>query len=84
MSVQIRLARYGSRKSAFYRIVVTDGRNPRDGRFIESVGTVDPAFEPPRVSMDSARVEYWQGKGAKASATLTKLIKSLRSAPAAG
>jgi small subunit ribosomal protein S16 len=84
MSVQIRLARYGAKKSAFYRVVVTDSRNPRDGRFIESVGTVDPAFEPPRIQLDAARIEYWHGKGAKSSPTLIKLVKTLRETQAAG
>jgi small subunit ribosomal protein S16 len=83
MAVHIRLARFGSKKSPFYRVVVTDERNPRDGRFIESVGTVDTNFAPPRIALDSARVEYWKGKGAKPSATLTRLMKTMP-APVAG
>lgn len=75
MSVHIRLARHGSRKSPFYRVVVTDVRNPRDGRFIENLGTVNPTCEPPQVSVDHARIEFWQGRGAKASATLARILK---------
>lgn len=80
MSVQIRLARYGSKKTPFYRIVVTDIRNPRDGRFIESLGTFDPTVEPPAVKVNLSRVDYWQGQGAKPSATLTKVLKTHRAA----
>lgn len=75
MSVQIRLARYGSKKSPFYRIVVTDTRNARDGRFIESVGTFNPSVEPPVVELDKDRLAYWQSQGAQPSATLSKVIK---------
>lgn len=83
MSVQIRLARYGSKKTPFYRIVVTDIRNPRDGRFIESLGTFDPTVEPPVVKVNLSRVDYWQGQGAQPSPTLTKVLKSHRAAAAA-
>jgi small subunit ribosomal protein S16 len=76
MSVQIRLARHGSKKSPFYRIVVTDTRSPRDGRFIESVGTFNPGVEPPVVELNQERVEYWTGKGAQPSATLAKVLKT--------
>ncbi len=75
MAVHLRLARYGSKKTPFYRVVATDVRNPRDGRFIENLGTFDPNAEPPKVDLKLDRIEYWQGQGAKASATLTKIIK---------
>jgi small subunit ribosomal protein S16 len=75
MSVQIRLARHGSKKSPFYRIVVTDTRNARDGRFIEAVGTFNPNVEPPAVELNQARLEYWTSQGAQPSATLGKIIK---------
>lgn len=75
MSVQIRLARYGSKKSPFYRIVVTDIRNPRDGRFIENLGTFNPTVEPPKVELNQERLQYWEGQGAKASPTLASVIK---------
>lgn len=84
MSVQIRLSRYGSKKSPFYRIVVTDVRNPRDGRFIENLGTVDPRVEPPKVKLDSERWDYWQSQGAKPSPTLTQVVKKHRAAAAQG
>lgn len=72
MAVHIRLSRHGMKKSPFYRIVVTDHRSPRDGRFIENIGVFDPKghFE-----LDRARLDYWKSKGAQASATLDKLIK---------
>ncbi len=75
MSVHIRLARHGSKKSPFYRIVVTDIRNPRDGRFIENLGTFNPVVEPPKVELNTERLEYWKSKGAKPSATLVQVIK---------
>ncbi|MEN9579800.1 MAG: hypothetical protein RJA70_2809 [Pseudomonadota bacterium] len=78
MSVHIRLARHGSRKSPFYRIVVTDVRSPRDGRFIENIGTFNPNVEPPLVTVSLPRVEHWEGLGAKVSATLTKVLKRHR------
>jgi small subunit ribosomal protein S16 len=84
MSVQIRLARHGSKKTPFYRIVVTDTRNPRDGRFIEAVGTFNPNVEPPVVELNQSRVDYWTSKGALASATLDRIIKKRAIAAAAG
>ena len=75
MAVHIRLARHGSKKRPFYRVVVTDQRNSRDGRFIEKVGTFDPNQED-GLSLDLKRVEYWQGHGAQASDTVAKLIKT--------
>lgn len=72
MAVHIRLSRYGMKKSPFYRIVVTDHRSPRDGRFIENIGTFDPAG---RFEIDRTRFDYWRGKGALASATLDRLLK---------
>ncbi len=75
MAVQIRLARYGSRKSPYYRIVVSDIRSPRDGRYIEAVGTFNPCVEPPKVELNTERVNYWRGQGAKPSATLAQIIK---------
>ena len=75
MSVHIRLARHGSRKSPFYRIVVSDVRSPRDGRFIETVGTFNPNVEPPVVDIKQDRVTFWQQRGAKVSPTITRIIK---------
>jgi small subunit ribosomal protein S16 len=67
MAVKIRLARAGAKKKPFYRIVVTDSRNPRDGRFIEKVGTYDPFLpndNPQRVCLNEERVKYWLSVGA--------------------
>ncbi len=75
MAVHIRLARHGSKKRPFYRVVVTDQRNSRDGRFIENLGTFDPAI-PSGFQVDSARIQYWQGQGAQASDTVTRLLKA--------
>jgi small subunit ribosomal protein S16 len=72
MAVHIRLARYGTNKAPFYRIVVTDHRNPRDGRFIENIGTFDPKGP---FTLDRARLDYWRERGAQASHTLTRLLK---------
>jgi small subunit ribosomal protein S16 len=72
MAVHIRLARYGTKKVPFYRIVVTDHRNPRDGRHIENIGVFDPAGA---FNIDRTRLDYWTGKGALPSATLFRLLK---------
>ena len=75
--VVIRLARGGAKNRPFYNIVVADSRNPRDGRFVERVGFYNPLAkegeESVRIAMD--RLTYWQGKGAQASDTVTRLIK---------
>jgi small subunit ribosomal protein S16 len=84
MAVHIRLARHGSKKNAFYRVVVTDQRNPRDGRFIENIGTYDPAKDPGALKVDAARYEHWTKQGAQPSHTLDRLIKRLAVSPAAG
>lgn len=71
--VKIRSQRFGSKKRPFYRIVATDSRNPRDGRFIEIVGTYDPLTNPETVKIDVEKVEKWVSNGAK----LTDTVKSL-------
>jgi small subunit ribosomal protein S16 len=75
MAVQIRLARHGTKKSPYYRIVVTDSRNPRDGRFVEKLGAYNPVAEPKTFELERSRYEYWTSKGALPSATLVKLLK---------
>jgi small subunit ribosomal protein S16 len=75
MAVKIRLARFGAKKRPFYRIVVADERYPRDGRFLETVGTYNPMVEPSEVSMKQDRVEYWLGQGAIPTSTVNSLIK---------
>lgn len=76
MAVHIRLARYGTKKAPFYRVVVSDIRSPRDGRFIEALGTFDPRIEPPVIRLNQARVEHWQRVGAKPTATVARVIKT--------
>lgn len=85
MAVKIRLARHGATKAPFYRVVVTDGRSPRDGRFIEVVGRYNPRTEPSFVELDVEKVEAWIGKGAQPSETVLKLLaiaKGEKEAPA--
>lgn len=82
MAVHIRLARHGTKKRAFYRVVVSDGRSPRDGRFIENLGTFDPAVEKDALRLNRERLAYWQGHGAQTSHTLTRLLKQQASTPA--
>jgi small subunit ribosomal protein S16 len=83
MALVIRLRRHGSRKKPFYRIVVADSRSPRDGRFVEQVGTYDPAFDPPRVTIKGDVAERWIKAGAKPSDTVRKLIKRSAVSPEA-
>lgn len=75
MAVKIRLARHGAKKKPFYRIVVADGRYPRDGRFLENVGTYNPMVEPNEVTLKKERIEYWLGQGATPSDTVNSLFK---------
>ena len=75
MAVKIRLARFGARKKPFYRIVVTDTRAPRDGRFIEKIGTYDPKQDPPDITVDKEKATEWLQKGAQASPTVAQLLR---------
>lgn len=77
MAVRLRLQRGGAKKRPFYRVVATDKRNPRDGRFIEMLGTYDPTHNPPIIRLNSERVEYWMGTGASPSDTVAALVKKL-------
>lgn len=79
MSTRIRLARAGAKKKPFYRVVVTDKRSPRDGRFIEIVGRYNPRTKPATLEMDLERVEGWLEKGAIPSERVGKLIEIARS-----
>ena len=72
--VRLRSQRYGSKKSPFYRIVATDSRNPRDGRFIEVVGTYDPLTNPATVKLDEEKVMKWLSLGAKPTDTVKFLL----------
>lgn len=74
MSVKIRLTRIGSKKQPYYRIVVADSRSPRDGKFIEKIGTYDPKTDPSTVVLDKDKAVDWIKKGAKPSNTVQKLF----------
>ncbi len=75
MAVKIRLARHGAKKRPFYRVVVADGESPRDGRFIETVGTYNPLQDPVEVTLKEERIKYWLGQGALPSDTVRSLLK---------
>jgi len=75
MSVKIRLARHGTKKRPFYRIVVAPKDAPRDGRFLERVGTYDPLVEPTAVTLKSDRIKAWMKKGATPTTTVRNLLK---------
>jgi small subunit ribosomal protein S16 len=75
MAVKIRLARHGAKKRPFYRIVVADIESPRDGRFLETVGTYNPLKEPAEVMVKDERVDYWIKQGATPTDTVKSLLK---------
>ena len=72
--VKLRSQRYGKTKAPFYRIVATDSRNPRDGRFIEIVGTYNPLTQPATVNIDEEKVLKWLSQGAKPTDTVKSLL----------
>ena len=73
--VKIRLRRLGAKKAPFYRIVVADSRYPRDGRFIEEIGTYDPMTEPSSIKVDVERAKEWLKTGAQPTDTVRVLLK---------
>jgi len=73
--VKIRLKRMGMRKMPFYRVVVTDGRNPRDGRFIEEIGHYDPRQNPAEIKIDNDAAKKWLSCGAQPTDTVRILLK---------
>jgi len=75
MSAKIRMARHGGKKRPFYRIVVSDSRAPRDGKFIEQVGTYDPKSLSGGIKIDRQKIEKWLKCGAQPSQTVSELIK---------
>ena len=77
MAVKIRLRRMGAKKAPFYRIVVADSRYPRDGRFIEEIGTYNPLENPPVVKVDADKVTMWIKNGAQPTDTVKSLLKKL-------
>ena len=79
MAMKIRLARGGNKKRPFYRIVAADSRMPRDGRYIEKLGTYNPLLpkdSEDRVKMDAERVQYWLGQGAQATGRVTRMLEA--------
>jgi small subunit ribosomal protein S16 len=82
MSVRIRLTRKGTKKKPFYRIVAADIEMPRDGRFLELLGTYDPMVEPAAVTLKQDRIDYWLGEGAQPSTTVASILKKQGAAQA--
>ena len=75
MAVRIRLTRLGRKKKPFYRIVVADSESPRDGKFLDIVGTYDPLQDPAAITLNNEKLQDWIGKGALPTTTVKSLIK---------
>ena len=75
MAVKIRLRRMGQKKAPFYRIIVADCRSPRDGRFIDEIGTYDPTTEPSTFKVDEEAAKKWLANGAQPTETVEKIFK---------
>ncbi len=75
MSVKIRLARYGKKKKPFYRIVVTKDTSPRDGRFLERIGTYDPCSDPAKINIEKEKALAWLKKGAQPTQSAGQILK---------
>ena len=75
MPVKIRLARHGAKKRPFYRIVVADSESPRDGKYLEAVGSYNPLKDPAEVSLKEERIRYWMNQGAIPTNTIKNLFK---------
>lgn len=75
MSIKIRLTRKGTKKKPFYRIVAADSEFPRDGRFLEVLGTYNPMTEPASIELKQERIAYWLQEGAKPSTTVHSILK---------
>ena len=75
MAVKIRLRRIGAKKAPFYRVVVADSRFPRDGRFIEEIGTYDPTKEPTVLNIDGEKAKAWIANGAQPTDTVKNLFQ---------
>ena len=74
--LSIRLARVGKKKKPAYRVVVIDKRRPRNGRFVEIVGTYDPLKKPAEIKLDGERIQYWLGRGAQPSDTVRSFLRN--------
>jgi len=83
MAVRIRLSRLGRKKHPYYRIVVQDSESPRDGKFLEIVGTYDPMLASDNVKVQQDKVQFWLDRGALPTTTVKSLLKKSNSAPAA-
>ena len=75
----IRLSRFGKKKKPFYRVVVTESSRPRDGRFVEIVGTYDPLKKPAEVKLNAERIKHWLSRGAQPSDTVRSFIRRQKS-----
>ena len=82
MAVRVRLTRVGSKKNPIWRVVVADGRSPRDGRFIETIGHYNPQTEPSTILIDDDRMQHWLARGAQPSGTVKQLMKARRKSAA--
>jgi len=82
MAVKLRLMRMGKKKQPTYRVVAADTRSPRDGRFIEIIGTYQPRAEPSVVKIDQAKAQRWLAEGAQPTETVAKLLKIAADQPA--
>ena len=76
--VKIRLARHGAKKRPYYRVVVSDSRCPRDGKFIEQVGRYNPCSNPKLIDLDMDKIDAWVAKGAQVSDTVSSLMKQVK------
>ena len=77
MAVKIRLRRMGAKKAPFYRVVVADSRYPRDGRFIEEIGTYNPMTDPATINIDAEAAKKWLNNGAQPTDTVKDMLKKI-------
>ena len=75
MAVKMRLTRIGAKKARFYRVIVADSRSPRDGRFIDTIGTYNPLTTPVEIKIDAEKAKKWLGNGAQPTETVKALLK---------
>lgn len=75
MAVKMRLTRMGAKKAPFYRVIIADSRSPRDGRFIDTIGTYNPLTTPVEIKIDAEKAKKWLGNGAQPTETVKVLLK---------
>ena len=75
MAIKLRLKRMGAKKKPFYRIIASDSRSPRDGRFIDEIGYYNPTVDPPEIKIDSEKAQKWIKSGAQPTDTVRSLMK---------